>query len=95
MAQPPPDVGEDDCLPEYRHLFCPDLLRDKVAFITGGGSGIGFRIAEIFMRHSAAAHLCPASRLPGSWLLPPASGACLYLWTSEPPQPSWLPWTRH
>lgn len=25
--------------------------RDKVAFITGGGSGIGFRIAEIFMRH--------------------------------------------
>ncbi|KAG8508943.1 Peroxisomal 2,4-dienoyl-CoA reductase [Galemys pyrenaicus] len=51
MAQPPPDVSEDDCLPEYRHLFCPDLLQDKVAFITGGGSGIGFRIAEIFMRH--------------------------------------------
>uniref|UniRef100_A0ABI7WN30 Peroxisomal 2,4-dienoyl-CoA reductase [(3E)-enoyl-CoA-producing] n=1 Tax=Felis catus TaxID=9685 RepID=A0ABI7WN30_FELCA len=27
MAQPPPDVSEDECLPEYRHLFCPDLLR--------------------------------------------------------------------
>ncbi|XP_064448298.1 peroxisomal 2,4-dienoyl-CoA reductase [(3E)-enoyl-CoA-producing] isoform X2 [Mirounga angustirostris] len=26
MAQPPPDVSEDECLPEYRHLFCPDLL---------------------------------------------------------------------
>ncbi|XP_051023862.1 peroxisomal 2,4-dienoyl-CoA reductase [(3E)-enoyl-CoA-producing] [Acomys russatus] len=51
MAQLPPDVEEDDCLPEYHHLFCPDLLKDKVAFITGGGSGIGFRIAEIFMRH--------------------------------------------
>ncbi|KAM5329797.1 peroxisomal 2,4-dienoyl-CoA reductase [(3E)-enoyl-CoA-producing] isoform 3-T3 [Glossophaga mutica] len=27
MIQPPPDVDKDDCLPEYRHLFCPDLLR--------------------------------------------------------------------
>uniref|UniRef100_G1LKM1 Peroxisomal 2,4-dienoyl-CoA reductase [(3E)-enoyl-CoA-producing] n=1 Tax=Ailuropoda melanoleuca TaxID=9646 RepID=G1LKM1_AILME len=27
MAQPPPDVSEDKCLPEYRYLFCPDLLR--------------------------------------------------------------------
>ncbi|XP_053412886.1 peroxisomal 2,4-dienoyl-CoA reductase [(3E)-enoyl-CoA-producing] isoform X1 [Nycticebus coucang] len=60
MAELPPDVEEDACLPEYRHLFCPDLLRDKVAFITGGGSGIGFRIAEIFMRHGC--HTVIASR---------------------------------
>ncbi|XP_051698122.1 peroxisomal 2,4-dienoyl-CoA reductase [(3E)-enoyl-CoA-producing] isoform X3 [Oryctolagus cuniculus] len=60
MAQPPPDVEGDDCLPEYRHLFCPDLLRDQVAFITGGGSGIGFRIAEVFMRHGC--HTVIASR---------------------------------
>ncbi|XP_022372663.1 peroxisomal 2,4-dienoyl-CoA reductase isoform X1 [Enhydra lutris kenyoni] len=60
MAQPPPDVSEDECLPEYRYRFCPDLLRDKVAFITGGGSGIGFRIAEIFMRHGC--HTVIASR---------------------------------
>ena len=26
------------------------LFRNKVAFITGGGSGIGFRITEILMR---------------------------------------------
>uniref|UniRef100_C1FXY0 Peroxisomal 2,4-dienoyl-CoA reductase [(3E)-enoyl-CoA-producing] n=1 Tax=Dasypus novemcinctus TaxID=9361 RepID=C1FXY0_DASNO len=60
MAQPQPDVSEDDCLHEYCHLFSPDLLRDKVAFITGGGSGIGFRIAEVFMRHGC--HTVIASR---------------------------------
>ncbi|XP_007528037.1 peroxisomal 2,4-dienoyl-CoA reductase [(3E)-enoyl-CoA-producing] [Erinaceus europaeus] len=60
MAQLPLDVEGDDCLPEYRYLFSPDLLRDKVAFITGGGSGIGFRIAEIFMRHGC--HTVIASR---------------------------------
>lgn len=30
------------------YLFMID--RDKVAFITGGGSGIGFRTAEVLMR---------------------------------------------
>ncbi|XP_029857696.1 peroxisomal 2,4-dienoyl-CoA reductase [(3E)-enoyl-CoA-producing] isoform X2 [Aquila chrysaetos chrysaetos] len=50
-SRPPPDVDTDDCLREYRHLFSPDILAGQVAFITGGGSGIGFRIAEIFMRH--------------------------------------------
>ncbi|XP_074742065.1 peroxisomal 2,4-dienoyl-CoA reductase [(3E)-enoyl-CoA-producing] isoform X2 [Strix uralensis] len=50
-ARAPPDLDTDDCLREYRHLFSPDILAGRVAFITGGGSGIGFRIAEIFMRH--------------------------------------------
>lgn len=36
---------------DYKYLFRPDLLKGKVAFITGGGSGICFTIAEIFMRH--------------------------------------------
>ncbi|XP_065826197.1 peroxisomal 2,4-dienoyl-CoA reductase [(3E)-enoyl-CoA-producing]-like [Oscarella lobularis] len=45
-------MNEDDtCLETYKHFFARDLLRNKVAFITGGGSGICFRIAEIFMRH--------------------------------------------
>ncbi|XP_070846786.1 peroxisomal 2,4-dienoyl-CoA reductase [(3E)-enoyl-CoA-producing] isoform X2 [Chaetodon trifascialis] len=48
---PPGDVGTDDCLTSYTHVYSPDLLKDQVAFITGGGSGIGLRIAEIFMRH--------------------------------------------
>lgn len=30
--------------------FTRSTFRDQVAFITGGGSGIGLRIAEIFMR---------------------------------------------
>lgn len=41
----------DQCLSSYKYLFQPDLLRGKVAFITGGGSGIGFTIVEIFLRH--------------------------------------------
>ncbi|NWX58257.1 DECR2 reductase, partial [Promerops cafer] len=49
-ARAPPDEDADECLPQYRHLLSPDLLAGQVAFITGGGSGIGFRIAEIFMR---------------------------------------------
>ncbi|XP_006873978.1 PREDICTED: peroxisomal 2,4-dienoyl-CoA reductase [Chrysochloris asiatica] len=60
MALMPLDADGDDCLHEYCYLFSPDLLRDKVAFITGGGSGIGFRIAEVFMRHGC--HTVIASR---------------------------------
>uniref|UniRef100_A0A3Q0T2U7 Peroxisomal 2,4-dienoyl-CoA reductase [(3E)-enoyl-CoA-producing] n=1 Tax=Amphilophus citrinellus TaxID=61819 RepID=A0A3Q0T2U7_AMPCI len=58
MAEPkreaellPEDVDTDDCLTSYTYIYSPDLLKDRVAFITGGGSGIGLRIAEIFMRH--------------------------------------------
>ncbi|XP_033023030.1 peroxisomal 2,4-dienoyl-CoA reductase isoform X2 [Lacerta agilis] len=59
-CQPPPDVDTDDCLQEYSYLFSPDILKGKVAFITGGGSGIGFRTAEILMRHGC--HTIIASR---------------------------------
>lgn len=42
--------------------------RDKVAFITGGGSGIGFRIAEIFMRYTLFWN--PPCCLTSLWLDP-------------------------
>lgn len=44
------DVDYDKCLEHYDYFFRPDLLAGKVALITGGGSGICFIIAEIFMR---------------------------------------------
>ncbi|XP_038048260.1 peroxisomal 2,4-dienoyl-CoA reductase-like isoform X2 [Patiria miniata] len=45
------DFDFDVCMPTYDYVFQPDVLRNKVAFITGGGSGICFTIAEVFMRH--------------------------------------------
>ncbi|XP_006826041.1 peroxisomal 2,4-dienoyl-CoA reductase [(3E)-enoyl-CoA-producing]-like [Saccoglossus kowalevskii] len=35
----------------YQGFFREDLLKNKVAIITGGATGIGFTIAEVFMRH--------------------------------------------
>ncbi|XP_022092631.1 peroxisomal 2,4-dienoyl-CoA reductase-like [Acanthaster planci] len=45
------DSTLDACLTSYDYVFKPDILRGKVAFITGGGSGICFTVAEVFMRH--------------------------------------------
>ncbi|EDV20656.1 Peroxisomal 2,4-dienoyl-CoA reductase [Trichoplax sp. H2] len=41
----------DQCLKNYKYYFKSDILANKVAFISGGGSGICFRITEIYMRH--------------------------------------------
>ncbi|XP_071814124.1 peroxisomal 2,4-dienoyl-CoA reductase [(3E)-enoyl-CoA-producing]-like [Apostichopus japonicus] len=35
----------------YHNCFNPNILRGKVAFVTGGGSGICYSICEVLMRH--------------------------------------------
>lgn len=45
------EVPVEKCLERYDYIFQKNILKDKVAFITGGGSGICFTIAEVFMRH--------------------------------------------
>uniref|UniRef100_A0A3B5KY67 Peroxisomal 2,4-dienoyl-CoA reductase [(3E)-enoyl-CoA-producing] n=1 Tax=Xiphophorus couchianus TaxID=32473 RepID=A0A3B5KY67_9TELE len=62
MAPLPEDVGSDDCLASYTHIYSPDLLKDQVAFITGGGSGIGLRfliICPVLVEY----YLCAAVKL--------------------------------
>ncbi|OWF51833.1 peroxisomal 2,4-dienoyl-CoA reductase-like [Mizuhopecten yessoensis] len=56
MSQTPSHVEE--CIKDYKYIFRPDLLRGKVAFITGGGTGICFTIAEVFMRHQCDTVIC-------------------------------------
>ncbi|CAH3044485.1 unnamed protein product [Porites lobata] len=46
--------SDTKCLDQYDYFFRSDLLSGKVAFITGGGSGIGFTITEVLMRHQCA-----------------------------------------
>jgi len=42
----------------YKFMHVVFVFRGNVAFITGGGSGIGFRIAEILMRYFTVILLC-------------------------------------
>lgn len=51
---------DDFCLHDYRTLFDPSVLSGKVALVTGGGSGIGFRVTELLMRYGC--HAAIASR---------------------------------
>ncbi|XP_046352468.1 peroxisomal 2,4-dienoyl-CoA reductase [(3E)-enoyl-CoA-producing]-like [Haliotis rufescens] len=44
-------IHKETCEENYKYIFKPDILRGKVAFVTGGGSGICFTVTEIFMRH--------------------------------------------
>lgn len=73
----------DTCLPAYKHLFTPDLLAGQVAFVTGGGSGIGFRISELLLRHGCAIAIASRSKdrveAAGRLLEAGTGGVCLPL----------------
>lgn len=43
--------SKEECIKDYKPLFSKDLLKGKVAVVTGGGTSIGFTITELFMRH--------------------------------------------
>ncbi|XP_005101023.1 peroxisomal 2,4-dienoyl-CoA reductase [Aplysia californica] len=45
------EFPDEKCMDSYNYSFDKNIIGGKVAFITGGGSGICFTIAEIFMRH--------------------------------------------
>ncbi|KAJ8037078.1 Peroxisomal 2,4-dienoyl-CoA reductase [Holothuria leucospilota] len=44
-------INAEDKTDLYHNCFNPNLLRGNVAFVTGGGSGIGYSITEVLMRH--------------------------------------------
>jgi citronellol/citronellal dehydrogenase len=48
----------DTPLPETQAVFAPGILRDQVAIITGGGSGIGLSTAREMIRLGARVALC-------------------------------------
>lgn len=43
--------SKEQCIAGYKYIFNKDLLKGQVAFVTGGGTGIGFTITEVLMRH--------------------------------------------
>src|SRR5213078_506336 len=47
---------------ETQRIFAPGLLRDQVAIVTGGGSGIGLATAREMVRLGARVAICGRSQ---------------------------------
>ena len=75
-------TDKDVCLKHFKPLFSPTLLAGKVAFVTGGGSGICFRISEYLLRHGTAGPRAFSSKCTGLIRGRPRSDACVSLWVN-------------
>ncbi|XP_064644810.1 peroxisomal 2,4-dienoyl-CoA reductase [(3E)-enoyl-CoA-producing]-like [Lineus longissimus] len=72
---------DEKTLTNYGYKFRPDLLSGKVAFVTGGGSGICFTIAEVLMRHKCKVAIASRNfeklKIAAEKLVAATGGECL------------------